>query len=134
MPDLFDEFFGKGFDNNLYQPKTQSSIPAVNILENDNSFILEVAAPGLKKEDFRIDVEHDKLIVSSEKEQDESREDEGKYRRKEYYYASFRRVFTLPDTVNHDSIEAKHQDGILLITIPKREESKIKPPRTIQIV
>ena len=101
----------------------EMSIPAVNITENKENYKLALAAPGLKKDDFKIDVEGNMLTISSEKE--ESREaKESRYTRKEYSYSSFARSFTLPEEVNQEKIEAHYQDGVLNVTLPKKEEAK----------
>jgi HSP20 family protein len=112
-------------------PRTGASspklVPAVNILETENEFILEVAAPGLRKENFNLHVEQKRLSISAQA--DETKQ-EGKYIRREFNYYSFKRVFALPDFVNIEAIQASYQDGILRISIAKREEVK---PRSIQI-
>lgn len=132
MPDLIDEFFGRNLQDSL-ENRFQTNVPAVNIVESDDKFLLEVAAPGLKKEDFRIDIEQNKLTISSEKKHESERSDGGKYCRKEFVYSSFRRAFSLPESVDSDKIIASHSDGILSVSIPKREEAKVKPPRTVKI-
>ncbi len=110
-------------------------MPAVNIMENDNEFQVEVAAPGMKKDDFKIELDNNVLVISSEREHKEEEKDEkGNYCRREFRYASFRRSFTLPEgKVNVDKINAKYTDGVLQIHLPKREEVKPKPLRSINI-
>jgi HSP20 family protein len=122
---LLNEFMG----DTLPTGSTSSTrlVPAVNILETENEFILEVAAPGLRKENFTLHVEQKRLAISAQA--DETRQ-EGKYARREFNYHSFKRVFALPDFVNTEAIRALYEDGILKISVPKREEVK---PRTIQI-
>lgn len=132
-PNLVEEFFNNDvlfprfFDNEV-----RKSLPAVNIVENKDDYKIEVAAPGLHKEDFKIDLENNVLTVSSEREEKKEVNEE-KVMRKEFSYYSFTRSFTLPMTVNADKIEASHKDGILYITIPKKEEAKEKPARQIKI-
>jgi HSP20 family protein len=121
--DLFPKFFDL---ENRY------SIPAVNIIEGKDEFRIEVAAPGLNKEDFRIQLDNNVMTVSSEKEE-KSEQNEEKVMRREFNYCSFRRSFSLPETVNTEKIKANHKDGILQIVIPKREEAKEKPAREIKI-
>jgi len=134
VPSFFDDFFTRDlFDfsntNNAYG----SSLPAVNIKENENQFEVEVAAPGLSKDDFRIEVENDVLTLSSEKEESKENQDEN-FKRKEFSYSSFRRTFTLPENlVDADKIQAKYTDGVLNVVLPKKEEAKPKPVRRIKI-
>ena len=97
--------------------------PAVNITENKNHFALTVAAPGMKKDDFNIDIEGNMLTISCEKE-DQKEEKEERYTRKEYNYSSFSRSFALPDEVIKEKIEAAYTDGVLHITLPKIEQPK----------
>jgi HSP20 family protein len=109
-----------------------SNVPAVNIKETDTSFGIELAAPGKKKEDFNIEIDHNVLTISSE-EKTEKEETDGKYTRKEFSYSSFRRAFTLPETVNTESINATYENGVLYVALPKREEALPKPKRFIEI-
>jgi HSP20 family protein len=104
----------------------------VNIKETDTSFGIELAAPGKKKEDFNIEIDHNVLTISSE-EKTEKEETEGKYTRKEFSYSSFRRAFTLPETVNTENINATYENGVLHVALPKREEALPKPKRLIEI-
>ena len=128
-----DDIFGgdlfSGFFNN---EENSFSIPAVNIKESGNEFIIEVAAPGLNKKDFSIDLDGNVLTISSEKKSENKKKDE-KFTRREFNYSYFKRSFTLPESVEAAKIKAKHNDGILNITIPKKEEAKEKPPKKIEI-
>ncbi len=111
-----------------------ANVPAVNIKETDTSFGIELAAPGKKKEDFNIEIDHNVLTISSEeKAEKEEKDTEGKYTRKEFSYSSFRRAFTLPETVNTENINATYENGVLHIALPKREEALPKPKRLIEI-
>ncbi|MDR1780403.1 MAG: Hsp20/alpha crystallin family protein [Tannerella sp.] len=116
LPGIFNDFFG----NEWVESKRVSS-PAVNIIENEKEYKVEVAAPGLTKDDFRIDIhDDDMLTISVEKKSEKS--DEGKnnkYLRREFSYSSFRQSMILPDDVDRESIKAKMEDGILSIEIPK---------------
>jgi HSP20 family protein len=96
-------------------------IPAVNIKEENNKFVLEMAAPGLKKDDFNINLDNYVLTISSEKKE-EQKEDKDNYTRREFLYTSFSRSFTLPKTVDIDKIKADYKNGILTVTLPKKEE------------
>ncbi|WP_158973711.1 Hsp20/alpha crystallin family protein [Cellulophaga sp. L1A9] len=110
--------------------------PAVNIREDDTSFVLELVAPGRKKEDFKIEIDNDLLTVSFESKEEASDEKEVnkvKYTRKEYSFSSFKRAFTLPDSVNKDAINANYENGILSFNLPKKEEALPKPKRLIEL-
>lgn len=107
-------------------------MPAVNIVEEKDDFRIEVAAPGLDKKDFKIDLNNNVLTISSEKN-DEKEEKSERFMRREFSYSSFKRSFTLPETAQVDKIVANHKNGILQITIPKKEEARVKPPRQIAI-
>ena len=111
-----------------------ATIPAVNVKENDTSFTLELAAPGKTKDDFNIKIDRNVLTISSEfKNENEEIDDEGIYTLKEFSYSSFRRSFTLPETVNADNINASYENGVLNVTLPKKEEALPKPKRLIEI-
>ena len=98
--------------------------PAVNIAETENEFEIELAVPGLKKEDFKINLEKNVLSVSAEKKAEEVNENK-KFSKREYSYSSFTRSFTLPQSADQNKIEADYTDGILKLTIAKKEEAKI---------
>lgn len=129
VDDLFETGLGTGFLSNF---NTGITLPAVNIKENKDEFFLEIAVPGMKKSDFNIDVENKTLSISSEKEE-QYEEKEENYTRREFGYSSFKRTFTLPDTVESDAIKAQYKEGILTVHLPKREEAKEKPAKRIDI-
>ncbi len=134
MPSIVDEFFGKDMLANLFDDyQTGISVPAVNVIEGKDDFRIEVAAPGLDKNDFSIDVKNNVLFISCEKEKRDEQKDE-KIMRREFSYGSFSRSFSLPNSVNSEKISAKHRDGVLNIYIPKKEEAKEKPPKKIDIL
>jgi len=133
----FSSWFDNFFDNNLGTEflsnfNTGITLPAVNIKETNNEFVLELAIPGMKKSDFTIDVENKILAISSEVKNENEIKNEN-YTRREFGYSSFKRTFTLPDSVESDKVKASYVDGILMITLPKREEAKQKPPKRIEI-
>ena len=125
FPAMFDDFFkpwNEWLGNGGSWGKVLT-VPPVNITENKEDFLVTVAAPGLKKNDFTIDVEGNMLTISSEKEENfEQRE--ARYTRKEYSYTSFNRSFSLPEVVNQGKIEASYADGVLTVVLPKKEEAK----------
>ena len=131
-PSFMDEFFGRDFYPAHYQRNGFKSLPAVNIMESENGYTIEVAAPGLNKKDFKIDLDKNSLTIASVRE-DNQEENNEKYTRREFRYANFSRAFTLPETVDGEKISAVHKDGILYVDIPKMEEAKEKPARQIAI-
>ncbi len=134
---LFPSMIDRFWDNELMDrassnySSTNTSLPAVNIKETNNDFMIEVAAPGMKKDNFSINYDNGRLTISSQKQ--EERENET-YNRKEFSYQSFCRSFEVADNViDHQKIKAIYEDGILYITLPKREEIKPKPAKQISI-
>lgn len=135
FPSIFDRFFNNDLmDWNLSNfSSTNTSLPAVNVKERDNEFVIDVAAPGMSKNDFKINFLNNVLTISSEKK-DEKEDKNENYTRKEFAYQSFQRSFTVAEnTIDSDKIGAKYNDGILHITLPKRDEAKPKPMREIKI-
>jgi HSP20 family protein len=133
FPSFLDEFFGGDiFDSVSRSAYIGNNLPAVNVRESENGFHLEVAAPGMKKEDFKIELDNNILGISSEK-QSENEEEKEKYTRREFSYSSFRRTFTLPDSVDAEHISAKYNDGVLSIDIPKVKEEKKINSKLIEI-
>ena len=106
-------------------------LPAVNIQETDTSFLLELAAPGVKKEDLQVEVEKDILSISSQS--DAAAEEDAQYTRKEYGYLSFRRTFTIPESVDIKKIEAQYREGILEVKLPKKKEMLQDAKKSIRI-
>jgi HSP20 family protein len=124
--DIFDEM-----ERKFFNPfRDGGYIPATNIMEKENSYQIELAAPGLQKGDFKISLENNILTVSSEKTSEKKEETEN-YTRKEFQYGSFSRSFTLPKTVESDKIKAAYENGILKVELPKKEETKVS--KEIQI-
>ena len=135
LPGLFDDFFNRDlFDwRQSNYSVSGTTLPAVNIIETNDGFEVEMAAPGMKKEDFKIELENNVLNISSEK-RNELKDENEKYSRKEFSYESFQRSFTLSkEVVDAEKINAKYQDGVLRLMIPKKEEAKQKPARLIKI-
>lgn len=124
LPSLFEDFF-RPWNEIMDLPawSRELNVPAVNIEDTPDAYKLSLAAPGLKKSDFNIDLEGDMITISSEKEESKESKD-SKYTRKEYSYSSFSRSFTLPEAVNKDKIDAAYDDGVLKIMLPKKDEVK----------
>ena len=131
---LFPTFFNEMFKPDWFggMENYTNTFPAVNIKENEKEFELELAIPGKKKEDFNIEVDNNVLTVSME-DKNEHEVKEENYTRKEFSYTSFKRAFTLPETVNEEKINAAYTNGILRFTLPKKEEAFPKPKRMIEI-
>jgi len=121
---FFNDVFDSILNDTFIGDKLISRVPAVNIAENENEFHIELAAPGLKKEDFKINLDKSVLSVSADKKVEVV---EGtKFSKREYNYTSFTRSFTLPETVDHSKIDAEYIDGVLKLTVAKREEAKFQ--------
>lgn len=135
VPSLFNEFFrGDWFDHaDFNYALNDSTLPSVNIREDNDKYELEVAVPGMEKDDFKVELNNNMLIVSSEREV-KKEEKENNYTRREFSYQTFTRSFRLPENkVEGGKISASYKDGILNISVPKREEAKVKPVRMIKI-
>jgi HSP20 family protein len=126
MPSLFDDDFLPGFSGR------SSSMPAVNIREDEKNYILDLAVPGINKNDLKIDINEYVLTISSETKNESEESREG-YKRKEFSYSSFCRSFYIPENVNRDKIEANYKDGVLRVGLPKQEEEKNKITRQVKI-
>jgi HSP20 family protein len=128
----FDDFFTKDL---LEFPlrKTSSTAPSVNIKEDDSKFIIEVAVPGMNKTDFSVNIDGDTMTISSVKE-DKQEEKNERYTRREFYYSSFKRSFTLPEElINLEKITANYDNGILKVELPKLTEAKASRVKEIKV-
>jgi HSP20 family protein len=132
LSSVFDDFFNQSLSDVVGSDLTFTQ-PSVNIVENDEFFNVEVAAPGLSKKDFNIEVKGDHLVISAKKEDKKEEEVDGKITRSEFNYSSFTRSFYLPEMVEADKITATYKEGILYLQLPKKEEAKVKAPKTIEI-
>ncbi len=134
FPSLMSDFFDadRFFAPRWLEKEFEQNIPAVNVKESNTEFNIEFAAPGFNKSDFKINVESNVLTISAEKKEEKKNENE-KFTRREFSYNSFSRSFTLPQTVNADKIDAKYNDGILKLNIPKKEEVKALPKKEVKV-
>jgi HSP20 family protein len=136
LPSIFNEFF----DDDLWRvtPAKQFASPAVNIVENEKDYEVEIAAPGMTKEDFKVSIENDNELVISLEKKEEHKEDKNKkknYLRREFSYASYHQTFIIPEEVEVEHIAAAMNDGVLMITLPKKEETTKAPvSRQIDII
>jgi HSP20 family protein len=137
IPSLLNDFFTDDwFDSSRANWRSAgASLPAVNVKESNDDFTIEVAAPGMKRDDFKVELDNNVLTISSRQEDSrEEKDPKGEYTRREFSYQAFQRSFSLPETkVEGGKISAKYTDGILYVTVPKREEAKIKPARQITV-
>lgn len=140
LPSLLTDFFGPNsllgrefldFESE-WPARLGVNVPTANIKESPKEYKLELAAPGLERKDFNIEIDNNILSISAEKEE-EKKEEEGGYSRKEYSFNSFCRTFTLPENVKEDHIKAKYENGVLKLTIPKLKESPVKPAHKIDV-
>jgi HSP20 family protein len=141
LPTLLSDFFspasvlGRDFfdmDPNFFPSRIGINLPSANITETPKEFKLELAAPGLERKDFDIDVENHTLTISAEKEE-EKKEEKGEYSRKEYSFNSFSRSFTLPENIKEGNIDAKYENGVLKVTLPKMKETPVKASHKIAV-
>jgi len=127
FPSFFDDFFKPWrewtHDFNGGRSFAALTVPAVNVSEDKDAYKLSMAAPGMKKGDFKIDLDGNVLTISAETEERKEEKDD-KYSRQEYNYSSFTRSFNLPDAVSKDKIDARYEDGVLKLKLPKKEEVK----------
>ena len=141
LPALVDDFFNTrsflpnvfDFDSDFFDMNGGSLlVPDANIIENEKDYKIDLAAPGLEKKDFKVEILDGVLNISAEKE--EEKKEEGKnFRRREFSYNSFKRAFTLPDNLMNDKIDAKYENGILHLTFPKKEVTVSKPAKQIKV-
>ena len=134
----FNSLLDELFDSSLTRFPSKdfnANTPAINVREDENEYRLEVAAPGRNKEDFKVELEGNTLTISSDvKTENSEKSENGRYTRREFSYASFRRAFTLPkDEVDATAIKAKYEDGILHINVPKKELKKVEASTLIEI-
>lgn len=129
LTSFFDDVWGNGFYNSLAKG---TIVPAVNILEEDDEFLVEVAAPGLKKEDFKVTLDKDILTISAEHKEEKEKKTK-RVNLREFNFTSFERSFAVPDVITTDKIEANYKDGVLHIALPKKVGAKISQAKTIAI-
>ena len=141
LPSLVDDFFNTDrffgpsildFDGKLLDLDRSLAVPSANIDETDKDYKIELAAPGLERKDFKVEVQDGVLSISAEKEE-ETKEDRKNFRRREFSYNSFCRCFTLPENLVTDKIDAKYENGVLRLSLPKKEVTISKPKTEIKV-
>lgn len=141
IPSVFSDFFDtdRFFTPRWFEREFEQTLPAVNIKENGRQFNIEFAAPGFVKTDFRVNVENDVLTISAEKQEDLPANQAGKkdeserYSKREFNYSSFSRSFTLPQNANAEKVDAKYENGILKLSLSKKEETKVSSRKEIKV-
>lgn len=130
LPDVFNDFF-----NTDYMPKANATAPAINVKENDKGYTVELAAPGMTKEDFNVHINDEgNLIIKMESKQEKKEEDKStRYLRREFSYSRYEQTLILPDDVKKEDISARVENGVLTIELPKVVEEKVKVSRQIEI-
>ena len=128
LPEVFNDFF---YNNNM--PKANATAPAINVLENENEYTVELAAPGLRKEEFDISINNDGDLVIKMEKKNEVKDEKAHYLRREFAYSKYEQTLILPDDVNKDEVGAKMNDGVLNITLPKLNKSVQKVARQIEV-
>jgi HSP20 family protein len=140
FPSLLSDFFNTSLidrdffdlDSNFLTSRLGVNVPTANITETPKEYKLELAAPGLERKDFNVEVKERTLTISAEKEE-EKKEKDGEYSRREYSFNSFSRSFTLPENVKEGSIDAKYENGVLKVLIPKAKETPVKPAHKVTV-
>ena len=133
IPSVFSDLLDTDrFFSNWFEKEFASRVPAVNIKENGKEFSIELSAPGFSKNDFKVNVADDVLTISAEK-QEETKEENERFTRKEFSYNSFTRSFVLPKSASGEKIDAKYENGVLKLALPKKEEAKTSPKKEIKV-
>jgi len=142
LPSLLSDFFypssslfGKDLldiDSDLFTSRLGINVPTANVTENPKEYVLELAAPGLERKDFDVQLENHTLTISAQKEE-EKKETDAEYSRREYSFNSFSRSFALPDDIKEGNIDAKYENGVLKVAIPKLKETPVKPAHKIAV-
>ena len=128
LPEVFNDFF---YNNNM--PKTNATAPAINVLENETEYTVELAAPGLRKEDFEISINNDGDLVIKMEKKNEVKDEKAHYLRREFAYSKYEQTLILPDDVDKDKVGARMSDGVLNITLPKLNKSVKEVARQIEV-
>ena len=141
LPSLLSDFFAPNslfgrdlfdFDSDLFPSRLGINLPTANVTETSKEYVLELAAPGLERKDFDVNIENHTLTISAEKEEDKTEKDGG-YSRREYSFNSFSRSFALPEDVKEHNIDAKYENGVLKVFIPKLKETPAKPAHKVSV-
>jgi len=132
VPAYWDDFFNDSFFNQVKSTSCSGTAPAVNVSEDDKGYTIEVAAPGIERKDFNLEVDNDVLTISSEQKASKE-EQKQNFLRREFNFQTFKRSFQLPETIDQEQIKATHEAGILTLVLPKKEEELQKAPKQIEV-
>jgi HSP20 family protein len=132
FPQIGNDYFGRDFLSSFFSDGADYNVPAVNIRENEKSYEIGVAAPGLNKEDLNVSLDKDVLTISSKKEM-KKESDEKNFMRREFGFSSFCRSFSIPESVDEEAIKATYKNGVLTVELPKLAEDKLKSNKVIKI-
>lgn len=138
LPSIWNDLFERSLFSHPLNGHSEFTVPPVNISETDAGYLVELAAPGLKKDDFKINLDKNHMTISAEQststeEDTENKAENAKYSKREFSYQSFSRSFTLPNSANLEGINATYEDGVLKVSIAKKDEAKLNTVRTINI-
>lgn len=129
MPSVFNDFFDTGF-----MPRINATAPAINVIETEKDYKVELAAPGMRKDDFQVHINNEgNLSIKMESKKENEQKEKGRYLRREFSYSKYEQTLILPDDVKKDKISAKVTDGVLTVTLPKSEVKVSDPTRQIMI-
>ncbi|MGI6291704.1 MAG: Hsp20/alpha crystallin family protein [Bacteroidales bacterium] len=128
----WDDFFGRNLVDHFFSDEAKANCPTANIIENEKDFQIELAIPGYKKDNFSVEINKNILTIKGEVSQEEE-ESKKQYTRREHCFSSFERHFTLPETINAEKIDAAYDSGMLLITLPKKEQKELETSKVIKI-
>ncbi|HEY0653033.1 MAG TPA: Hsp20/alpha crystallin family protein [Chryseosolibacter sp.] len=132
LTDLFNENDFFNLENDFFPSRLGINVPTANITETPKEYKVELAAPGLERKDFNVEVDNHTLKISAEKEEEKNEKD-GEYSRREYSFNSFSRSFTLPENVKEGNIDARYENGVLKVSIPKAKETPLKPVHKVAV-
>ena len=132
VPAYWDDFFNDSFFKQVNSTTSKGNTPAVNVSEDEKGYFIEVAAPGIDRKDFRLEIENDVLTISSE-HKESKKEEKQNYLRREFNYKTFKSSFQLPENIDQEQIKATHEAGVLTLSLPKIEEVVQKAPKQIEI-
>lgn len=133
LPNVFNDFFNDDFYSSVLG-RRQAASPAVNVVDTENGFRIEVGAPGIAKEDFKIDINKDNVLTISAEKKMEKEDKNERYLRKEFGYSQFKQTLLLPDEIDKDAIAASYENGVLSVSIPKKERTDEETRKVIDVL
>lgn len=128
LPDVFDDFF-----NTDFMPRANATAPAINVLEDEKTYTVELAAPGLTKDDFHVNIDNDGNLNIKMEQKQKDQEKRAHYLRREFSYSKYEQTLVLPDDIDKEQIAARVNDGVLYVTLPKKDMNVTKVQRQIEV-